>query len=135
MSRIIIAEIKSSGDWINITTNEDKEIGIFVGKGKDGKMCNPNMKIELSSKKAGDEVEMDVKAGKDGDKLFGWEVRSGSNTTGKTFPPKNWEREAAYYSAQATSSLLSLQKEVTYDKWEEMANKIQKWIMSQTKQV
>ncbi len=130
--KVIIAEIVLKNDWFNLKDNNSREISVFVGTDKSGKVSNPGLNNVLKNSKVGDEVEMDIKAGKDGVKLFGWEVRAAGSGSGgaKTFTPADKAFQAALAAGPAASALLSLSKEATFEKWNEMFEKIHAAILA-----
>jgi len=122
--KVIIATIKDSEKWINITDNEGVEYGIMKEK-------SPKLTEILKTAKPGDEITADHSIGKDGEKNFLWDPKA-TGQGGKPFAPKNYSREAALYAAQATGSALALQKDVNLDKFKEFAEGVHAWIMSKT---
>lgn len=130
MEKVIVANIVLKNDWANLTDNNDREISVFLGTDKNGKTSNASLKPILEKAKPGDEVEMDVKAGKDGTKLFGWEPKAAGSGGGKSFPAADKSFQGALAAAQAAGSMMALQKDATYEKWEELFNKIHAAILT-----
>lgn len=101
--KVIIADVKVNGDWINLKDNAGKEISVST-KSKEGNAINQTLKATLTSPnfKNGDEVEMEVKEWKG--KWFGNEPKSGAGK-GKSFTPKDKSFEAAQTAALACATL------------------------------
>lgn len=117
--KIIIASIKENGDWINVTTNEDKQIGI-------NKTKNPVITGKLSSAKPGDEVVLSL--WEKGDKIYGFDpkgaggAKGGGKSLDKSF-------EGALAAAQAAATAISLKKDSTLEDFNHWFEAIHKKIM------
>lgn len=127
MEKVIISEIKQSGDWFNIKDSAGREIGILTSV-KDGKQNNPRLKDILATAKVGDTLEMDVVA--KGDKFFGWDPKEKTNAGGKSFPKKDKSFEAACIAAQSVGHLYALEKDKNPDVVAAAMEKTYLWIMS-----
>lgn len=130
MEKVIIAEKTFKNDWFNITDNKGREISVFVGKSKEGKDSNPTLKAPLEAAKSGDEVEMDVKPGKDGVKLFGWEAKTGGGFGGKSFAPKDKSFDAGIAAISAAAAMYGLQKDTPIQTVLNAAESFHAFIMS-----
>lgn len=104
--KVILADIKVNGDWINLKDNNNREISVSTKDRKTGNPINQKLKATLLNAKSGDEVEMDVREWKDKDnvtKYFGNEAKDGGS--GKKFTPKDKSFEAAQTAALACATL------------------------------
>lgn len=120
---IIIQTLKDSDKFYNIIDNNNVEWGI-------GKDKNPKLAAILSTAKTGDSVTGNPWT-KDG-KNYLFDPKEGGAAGGKTFAPKDHARESAYHAAAAAGSMMALQKEITVEKFVDIANGIHLWIMSKT---
>lgn len=130
MAKTIIAKKELKGDWWNLTLNTGQEVSVFTGTDKNGKASNPALHTELINVTIGGEVDMDVKPGKDGTKMFGWEVRAGGAGGGKGFAPADKPFQGALSAAQAASNMLSLTKDPTKEQFDTWFDHIHAKIMS-----
>lgn len=130
--KVIIASIKENGDWFNITTNEDKQIGI-------NKTKNPITSAKLAAAKAGDEIVLSLweKEGDDGKggkvlKSYGYDPKENGSSKGggKSFPAKDKSFEGALAAAQAAATAISLKKDSTLADFDTYFNHIHEAIMS-----
>lgn len=120
--KVIIATIKDSEKWINVVDNEGVEFGIMKEK-------SPKLAEILKTAKAGDEITGDHSVGKDGGKNFLWDPKA-TGQGGKSFAPADKSFQAALSASQAAGSMMALQKEVSYEKFETLANQIHAWILT-----
>jgi hypothetical protein len=107
---IIIAEIKDTEKWYNVTDNAGITYGI--NKEKAAKLSE-----QLKTAKQGDSLTGNA-VEKDG-KRYLWDPNE-KKGGGKTFAPKDKSFEAAMSAAEATGNMLGLTKDVTpeqFDKW------------------
>lgn len=117
---IIVAEISERNGWANIKTNEGKEISIMLSK------C-PKLAEQLKDAKPG--IELTGKLVEKDGKSYLWDIdekKSGS----KSFPAADKSFQAALSASQAAGSMMALQKEVSYEKFETLANQIHAWILT-----
>lgn len=131
MEKVILAEIVLKNDWANLKDNNGREISVFLGTDKSGKASNASLKPLLEKARPGDEIEMDVKAGKDGTKLFGWEPKqAGSGSGGKGYAPKDKIWESALAAANAASNMLALTKDASTAQFDTLFEHIHGQIIS-----
>lgn len=120
ITTIIIAEISSKNGWYNIKTNDDKEVSVMEAK------C-PKLTEVLKTAKPGTEI-IGKLVEKDS-KWYMWDPSEGGKG-GKSFTPADKSFQAALAAGPAASALLSLSKEATFEKWNEMFEKIHAAILA-----
>lgn len=107
IEKVILAEIKINGDWINIKDNNNREISVGLKDKTSGSPVNQKLKEALSNAKAGDSIEMEVREWKKSEtetKYFGNEPKAGGGG-GKGFAPKDKSFEAGQTAMLATATL------------------------------
>lgn len=127
VEKVLIATVKFANNWFTVTDNNGREVNVGTVDKKTQAAQNPKLKAILENAKAGDEVEIDVRDWQG--KFYGNDPKS-AGSGGKSFTLADKSFDAGKVAAQATGSLLALQKDITFEKFEEMANKIHSWILS-----
>ncbi len=129
VEKVIIASCKFANNWFNIVDNNNREISVGTVNKKSGQAENQKLKSILENVKAGDEVEMDLRDWQG--KWFANDPKgAGSGGGVKTFTPADKSFQAALAAGPAASALLSLSKEATFEKWNEMFEKIHAAILA-----
>ena len=116
---IIIAEIKDTEKWYNVTDNAGITYGI--NKEKAAKLSE-----QLKTAKQGDSLTGNA-VEKDG-KHYLWDPNEKKG--GKSFAPKDKPFDAAIAAAQATGNMLALTKDATKEQFDAMFEHIHAKIMS-----
>lgn len=118
---IIIAEISSKNGWINIKTNDGKEVSVKEDKAL-------KTAAALKDAKPGSEVTGNL-VGKDG-KFYLWDLDEKKGGGNKSFTPKDKSFDAAICAAESASNMLSLSKDPSIENFDKLFEHIHKQIMS-----
>lgn len=129
IEKVILAEKKFSNNWWSIKDNLGREISIGTINKKTSAAENQKLNSILVNANAGDEIEIDVRDWQG--KFYGNDPKgAGSGVGTKSFTPADKSFQSALSSAQAASTLLSLTKDVTFEKWNDMFEKIHAAVLS-----
>lgn len=130
VEKVILATKKFSNNWWTISDNNGREINIGTINKKTQAAENQKLNTVLVNANPGDELDVDLRDWQG--KLYGNDPKAAGNgfSGSKPFTPADKGFTAANSAAVAASQIMALQKDATYEKWAEMAEKMQAWILS-----
>lgn len=128
VEKVIVAAKEFKNNWWSVTENTGRVINISTINKKSQQAENQKLAGILANINVGEEVEIDVRPWEG--KFYGNDPKSGGAGGAKSFTPADKSFSSAQYAAQAAGSMLALQKDVTFAKFEELANQIHTWILS-----
>lgn len=124
-TKLIVAEISESNGWINIKTNDAKQVSVMIEKCP--KLLS-QLKVNGILVNPGSEVTGNLVA--KGEKNYLWDFDDKKGGGGKSFTPADKSFIAAGTALQAASSLYGLQKDIPSYKVVETAQIFHEFLMS-----
>lgn len=126
-TKIIVAEISEKNGWLNLKTNDGKEVSVMIEKAPktaaqlkvNGNFVNPGTEV------TGNLVSKDSKN-------YMWDLDEKKGGGGKSFAPKDKSFEAAIAAVNAAASMYSLQKDVPTATVIGVAEQFHKFIMDKS---
>ncbi len=122
MENVIVSSVKENNGWLNVTDNNNREIGIKIES-------NPKISALLKAAKAGDTVSMDI--GSKNGKHYGFDIKDKKPFGGgNKWEPKNQEVITALSCISSASTLYSLKKDSTSEQVLAAAEQFYQFAMS-----
>lgn len=125
-TKLIVAEISEKNGWLNIKTNDGKEVSVMIEKAP---KTTAQLKVNGILVNPGSEVTGNLT--EKGEKLYMWDLDE-KKGGGKGFAPKDKGFDAAIAAVNAAASMYALQKDVPMQTVLNTAESFHQFIMSKS---